>query len=47
VADACAEYIAAEQTMLDVIHSGSMTLAQLREAAVEKDRLTAKLKARL
>jgi regulator of RNase E activity RraA len=47
VAGACAEYVAAEQSMLDVIHSGSVTLAQLREAAVEKDRLTEKLKARI
>jgi 4-hydroxy-4-methyl-2-oxoglutarate aldolase len=47
VADACAEYIAAEQNMLDVIHSAAIGVTQLRQAAVEKDHLMEKLRARI
>jgi len=47
LADACPEFIAAEKVMIDLVQQGKPTIAQLREAAAEKNRLTAILKRRL
>jgi regulator of RNase E activity RraA len=47
LADACPEFIAAEKVMIDLVQQGKPTVAQLREAAAEKNRLTAILKRRL
>ena len=47
VADACADYVAAEQVMLDVLHTPSVTVEQLRAAAAEKDALTQALQRRI
>lgn len=47
VADACAEFVAAENALLDVVRGGSPTLAQLKDAAKQKDVLTAALVQRI
>lgn len=47
VADAAAEFVAAEQVMLDVLHNEPFSTTRLREVAAEKDVLVGKLKARI
>ncbi|MBZ0297682.1 MAG: RraA family protein, partial [Anaerolineae bacterium] len=47
VADACAEYIAAEQVLFDALRGESPTLKKLREAIVEKDALVEALQKRI
>lgn len=47
VADACGEFVAAEQVMLDMLREGPATVAHLREAAAAKDSLTAALSRRI
>ena len=43
VAEACAEYTAAEAVVIDLAQSGSASLAELREAFGEMARLVADL----
>ena len=47
MADAAAEFVAAEQVMLDVLHNEPFSTTRLREVAAEKDVLVGKLKARI
>lgn len=47
VADACAEFVAAEMVVIDLAQNGSPTLDQLRAANKEKAALTAALKKRV
>lgn len=47
VADACAEFAAAEQIIIDLAQSGAASLSEIRAAYNEKARLVAELSARL
>ncbi len=47
VADVAGEFVAAEQMILDTLHGEGVTLAQLREAAAEKDALVRHLRERI
>ena len=47
VADACADFVAAEQVILDVVRSGSPSMDALHAAIAEKDELVSKLRQRI
>ena len=47
VADACTEYVAAEQVILNVLRQDMPTLSRLRDAIAEKDRLVGDLHQRI
>lgn len=47
VTDVAAEFVAAEQIILDTLHSEGVTLAQLQQAMSEKDAVVRQLRARV